>query len=335
MKKSNSILLILCLATLSAFALSEENLHETRDAKPGGKLVVDVDFGSITVSAGAGDKVVIDAHREIKASSKEKEEEYLAAAPMKVTVEGDNVVVRAVRKHESLGAQLWNLMGNISTDGRYTIRVPANFNADLQTAGGDVSANGLTGTIKVETSGGDLDFDRLHGSLHAETSGGDVKVNACEGSTSVETSGGRIQSTGGSGDLRAETSGGNVTVVDFAGDARVETSGGKLTLANISGKLNGETSGGAIAALLPSSVTSDVRLETSAGAIQVVAPANAALTIDAETSAGSVRTDLPIKRTHEDDDSLKGTINGGGKALVLRSGAGSIDIAADKETVRQ
>ena len=80
----------------------------------------------------------------------------------------------------------------------------------------------------------------------------------------------------------------------------------------------------------------DVRLETSGGSITVVTPANAALTIDAETSAGSVRSDLPITRNNTESDSLKGTMNGGGTKLVLRSSAGSIEIvSADKETAQQ
>jgi hypothetical protein len=79
-----------------------------------------------------------------------------------------------------------------------------------------------------------------------------------------------------------------------------------------------------------------VHLATSGGSITVVAPSNAALTIDAETSAGSVRSDLPISRMSSDSDSLKGTMNGGGTKLVLRSSAGSIEIvSAEKQTAQQ
>ena len=67
----------------------------------------------------------------------------------------------------------------------------------------------------------------------------------------------------------------------------------------------------------------------------MLTPPNAGLTIDAETGAGSVRSDLPMANVRSDDDSLKGTINGGGKKLVLRSGAGSIEIiSADQQTAQ-
>lgn len=329
-------LTLVSLSALTAAATTEEKIHEARPAKPGGTIVVDVHFGSIDVAPGDNDKVVIDADRKVEASSKAKEKEYLKAAPIRVTTEDDKVIVRATHRYESLGSQLWNLLGGHSTEGHYTIRVPANFSTDLDTSGGAISTTGLTGTIKADTSGGDLTFTRIHGDIQADTSGGDIKVANCEGSTSLDTSGGNIEVTDGRGHLKADTSGGKITVLNFAGGAKVESSGGKLRLANISGKLHADTSGGAIEAILSSPVIDDISLETSAGAITVMTPPNAGLAIDAQTGSGSVRSDLPLSNVHTDDDSLKGTLNGGGKKLVLRSGAGSIEIvSAAKKTAQR
>ena len=336
MKTLLTSLTLVSLTSFGVLAASEDTVHETTAAKPGGKLVVDVDFGSIDVAPGDNDKVVIDAHRKVEMSSKEKEQEYLAAAPITITTEGEKVILRANQKHESLGSQFWRMMGHSRTEGHYTIKVPANFNLDLDTSGGDVSANGVTGSVKADTSGGDLSFGQIHGDLHADTSGGNIVAKDCDGKTDLDTNGGRIEVTGGRGVLKAETSGGNVTVLNRVGDTKVASSGGKLRLGNISGKLDAETSGGSVSAILPSSVAGNVRLETSGGSITVVTPPNTALTIDAETSAGGIRSDLPISRLSADEDSLKGTLNGGGTKLVLRSSAGSIEIvSADKATAQQ
>ena len=336
MKKLLTISSLLVVSALTAIASTEENIHETRDAKPGGKLVVDVEFGSIEVVPGDSDKVVIDAHRKIDSSSKAKEEEYFRNVPIRITTEGDKVIVRAVYKDKSFGAQFWHFVGRNRTEGRYAIKVPTSFSVDLDTAGGSVSTHGLTGEIKMDTSGGDINVGQIHGDVHADTSGGNIIANACDGNVVLDTSGGRIEATGGTGKLSADTSGGNVTVLNRVGDTKVESSGGKLRLGNISGKLHAETSGGSVSAILPSPVAGDIHLETSGGSITVLTPSNAALTIDAETSAGSVHSDLPIARTSSDDDTLKGTINGGGTKLVLRSSAGSIEIvSADKQTAQQ
>ncbi len=336
MKNLLTISTILVAGALSAAAATEENIHQTRPAKPGGTLVVDVDFGSIEVTPGDNNQVVIDAHRKIEASSKEKEENYFKEVPLTITTEGDRVIVRATRRQESLGKQLWQLLGHTRTEGHYKLSVPASFSTDLDTSGGNITVSGLTGKQKTDTSGGDLSFSQIHGEIHGDTSGGDITAKDCDGATNLDTSGGRIEVTGGQGKLNADTSGGNVTVLNRVGDTTVESSGGKLRLGHISGNLRAETSGGSVSAILPSPVAGDVRLETSGGSITVLAPAGAALTIDAETSAGSVRSDLPINRSSSDSDSLKGTLNGGGNKLVLRSSAGSIEIvSAEKETAQQ
>lgn len=334
--KTSIILSIILSSALVATAATEDSVHQTRPAQPGGKLVVDVDFGSITVTPGDNDKVVVNAWRKIDSSSKANEERYFKAVPVEVTTDGNTIYVRATRRHESVLTELHNLLSSHSTEGRYTIKVPAQFSSDLNTAGGAISVSGTTGSVKADTSGGDLNFAQVHGAINADTSGGDITVKSCNGNTDLDTSGGNIQVTDSGGKLRADTSGGHITVANFSGDTKVDSSGGKLRLAGISGELKAETSGGAIEAILPAPVGGDVSLETSAGAITVLAPKNASLTIDAEASAGSIHSDLPLTDVRSDDDSFRGTLNGGEKKLVLRSSAGSIKIlSADNETAQQ
>lgn len=170
MKNLLTISALLALGTLSATATTEENIHETRATQAGGTLVVDVEFGSIEVTPGDSDKVVIDAHRKITGSSKEKETAYFKNAPITITTEGNQVIVRAINKNDSLGSQIWKLMGRTRTEGRYVIKVPASFSVDLDTSGGDITANGLTGEVKTDTSGGDLNFAQIHGTIHGDTS---------------------------------------------------------------------------------------------------------------------------------------------------------------------
>ena len=321
-KKFCLIVSLLIAVALPAGALTEENVNITRDAKAGGKLIVDVDFGTIDVAPGDNDKVVVNASRKISASSKEQEAEYFASAPITVTTDGSTVVVRARRGKD------WDEDGQVCNDARYSVHVPSNFDAELKTEGGAVTTTNLTGKVKVHTSGGDLKFSLLHGPIKADTDGGEIEVSGCEGSLDIKTAGGRIEVSGGSGNLRADTAGGSIKVENFNGDAHVQSAGGQLALANIRGKIDAETAGGFISAKLTAPIAGDVRLETAAGAIDVLVPTDAALTIDAETGVGSVRSDLPIasRARGEVSDGLKGTINGGGKSLQLRSGAGSISI---------
>jgi putative adhesin len=316
-------LLLLVAATTSAFALSEENINQQLDAAPGGRIIVDVDFGTIDVSAGADDKVVVDVYRKIDSNNQAQEKEYVAAAPVIVSKEGNTVTIRARCQQKDRDL---NWSGRCSMDARYTVRVPRNFHSELRTGGGTIIGAELTGTMSADTSGGKLKFTHLKGPTGATTSGGSIELNGCEGAVKVDTSGGRIESIDGSGSLEARTSGGSIVVRNFGGDTKVETSGGRLAFENVNGKITGRTSGGSITARLRSPVPGDVNLETSAGSIEVTVPPDAGLDVEAEASSGRVTSDLPFVGIRTDREQLKGKINGGGKSLVLRTSAGSISI---------
>ena len=315
-------LLVLLALVVAASAATEENISRQLDVTPGGKLVVDVDFGTINVTAGADDKVVIEAYRKIDFGDEAKEKEYVATAPVAISQDGNVVTVRA-RYAKSKG--FWSL-GHSEMDGRYTIRVPKRFETDLRTEGGDVSAGEIAGNATVKTSGGKLVFKHLEGALTANTSGGSIAVEDCRGPIDIETSGGDITVADGTGTLDAKTSGGRIDVRNFSGDTEVRTSGGNLSLQRITGKIIGKTSGGSIRASIPDAVVGDVRLETSAGNIDVSLPATATVDIDASTSVGEIFSRLPFETSDVDREHLRGKLNGGGKSVKLQTSAGNITI---------
>ena len=321
MLTSLRILVVLFAVTLSASATSVDIVNKQIDAVPGGKLVVDVDFGSITVTAGSDDKVALVAQRKIDFRNEGKEKEYLAAVPITFTTEGNVVTVRSRGKklHE------WT-MGHCNTDAVYSLRVPKKFETLLRTDGGEINATDVIGNLNAHTSGGRMTFARLEGTLDGETSGGFIQVEDCRGPINIETSGGHIKVARGNGSLKAHTSGGRIEVRDFSGDTEVGTSGGNLELEKVSGKLIGETSGGAIRASIPEPVTGDIKLETSAGNIDLAVPANAGLEIDADTSIGQVVSRLPIQVSDSRRAHLRGKLNGGGKSVRLETSVGNITI---------
>lgn len=315
--------LFLALTASTAFALSEEHVTQTLDVTSGGKLVVDVDFGTIDVASGGENQVKIEAERKIETSDEAKEKQFLADAPLVIGKDGNTVTIRARRTEEK---DSWTWTGNTRMDARYTVRVPRNFNLDLKTGGGTVSAKDITGEVKISTSGGKLKLSQLRGPVDARTSGGSIKIEDCQGTLGVKTSGGEIRSEAGSGTLDARTSGGSIVVRDFKGDTVVKTSGGQLTFANIAGRVIGHTSGGSISAALTSPIPGDVELVSSAGSIDLTIPSDAALTLEADASSGTVSNSLPIVATKIERDELRGQMNGGGKSVILRSSVGSISL---------
>lgn len=322
--KLTSILLL--LTSFTAFAATEEQIKTNFNGASGGSLVVDVDFGSIDVTTSATDEVSVDVWRKVTRKDQAGEEQFLRENPVQFLHEGDTVTVRCRHKQEENRWFHWGLGGN-RIEGKVTIRVPARFNASLDTSGGSIAASDLTGKVSADTSGGGLKFTRLHGPLKGDTSGGGIRVVDCEGEIKIDTSGGGIELTGGGGSLHGESSGGGVKVKDFRGPVSVESSGGGITVENIGGKLRAETSGGPVHAVLPSPIPGDVSLESSGGGVTVQVPGDAAFNLDAEASGGGVSCDLPITiQGKKQRDKLKGAVNGGGPTLKLESSGGGVHV---------
>jgi hypothetical protein len=319
MKLPLLIWIALCSAALAA---TEEQLNRHFAVQSGGKLVVDIAVGSINVSTNATTEVVVDVWRKVTRKNKAAEDEFLKANPVEFNQDGSTVTIRCPNK----GKSTWSWTGGNRTEAKYTITVPAQFNAGLKTAGGGIDVNDLTGEVRARTSGGGLHFARLHGPLDGETSGGGIRVADCNGELKISTSGGGIEVSGGGGTLKGDTSGGSVSVKNFQGPAHVGTSGGGITIENVSGEIDGSTSGGSIRAVLSSPVEK-VNLSTSGGGVTVSVPGNAAFDLDAQTSAGGVTSDLPVTVVGKLEHSrLKGPVNGGGKPVVLRTSAGGIHV---------
>ncbi len=315
--------LVIVLSSVAAFAATEEQIQKTFTADPGGTLVVDVDFGTIEVATNSTSQVTVDVWRKITRSKKADEEAFLREHPVKISQEGDTVTVKC----RSQNKWSWSMGWRNRNEAKYTVRVPAQFSARLNTSGGGIAVSDVVGDVKAGTSGGGLRFARVHGPLNGNTSGGGIDVAGCEGDIRISTSGGGIEVAGGSGSLNGHTSGGGVSVKDFAGAATVGTSGGGLTLENIKGALSGSTSGGHVSAVLVAPLPGNVSLSTSGGRVTIKVPETAAFNLDASTSGGGVKCDVPVTVQGKlEHNRIKGTVNGGGETVTLRSSGGGIHV---------
>ena len=324
--KTTSLLFstIFVASSLSAVAASEERINREFDVRAGGKLVLDVDFGTVDLRSGADDKLAVEAFRSIDFGDEAKEKEYLARAPVTITAENNIVTVRARAPKDVLP----NWFHRTRINGHYTIRVPKNFSDDLKTGGGDISAAELIGDTRADSDGGDLRFSHLRGALSARSGGGDIQLDGCDGAAEIKTAGGDIVFTDSKGTLRARTDGGTIEVRNFVGEADVGTGGGELRLERIDGAIAGETSGGSITASVSGAAIKQISLESSGGDIDLALPKSGRADITARTSAGRITTNLPLEVTRADEEHLHGRLNGGGPSIRLRTSGGSISINA-------
>ena len=129
--------------------------------------------------------------------------------------------------------------------------------------------------------------------------------------------------------LSLEDTNGAVDITGVHGEHHVETTNGHLELVRCGGSLDAETTNGAIRVeLLDVTPGKAVRVETTNGRITLSVPSNFAAKLDAGTTNGSITTDLAVTTTETGHHALRGTMNGGGPEVRLRTTNGSIAIKA-------
>lgn len=132
-----------------------------------------------------------------------------------------------------------------------------------------------------------------------------------------------------------ETTNGALKLKEVQGTLKLETTNGRIELTRCGGAISAETTNGRIEAdLLSLDAKGTNSLETTNGRIEVTVPATLHANVDAGTTNGSIESDLPIATRSMARTSLRGTVNGGGVPLKLRTTNGGIRIHASAGATR-
>jgi DUF4097 and DUF4098 domain-containing protein YvlB len=295
---------VFAAAVLTSYAAPKDILEKSFDVKPGGKLMMQVDRGSIHVTTSESDRVQVHVVRELKRASESKAREVYASHQVNIEQDGDTVEIRAdhPRKFHLFKKDPFN-----DLQVAYTVAIPSRFNVDLHTAGGSLKIGELHGTVLAKTAGGPITLAGVHGSANLHTAGGNLKI-------------GRV-----SGDLIARTSGGGITIDAATGSIDAQTAGGPIEVRDAKGPVHASTSGGSVSASFTAQPNSKSSLTTSGGPVSVTLPQDVALSVTARTSGGSIHSDF-AGDWNKHHTSFVGPINGGGPELVLSTAGGNIRI---------
>lgn len=310
----------LALLAVAAQASIDNNVRRNFNVAEGGTLVIDADLGDIDIQPG-GNGVSVDVRRHARTTSQSKANDFFRDYEVTFAQEGNTVRVKGKYDRPNKWFNFWG----DDLDVKFVVTVPARFNVQLYTSGGDIRIGDLNGEVKAKTSGGDLDLGRIGGMVDARTSGGDVNISGARSSVTLYTSGGDVAVGEASGTVSARTSGGDIEVRHAGGNLVAHTSGGSISIGEARGSIDAETSGGSIDARLTQQPGGDSQLRTSGGGITLSVAGNVALDVDAHTSGGDVETDVPVTLLGKQSEStLNGKLNGGGPRVVLRSSGGDI-----------
>lgn len=286
-------------------------VEKTFPVQPGGNFKAVTQGGDIEIRTADTNEVRITARQVIRALTDKEADEILQDLSLIFEQSGNDVLAEAKYEKGRIGLHFGN-WPPVSVS--FTVTLPRNFNLNLNTSGGDITAGSVQGNVRARTSGGNLKFDRVDGEIDAHTSGGDIVLKE------------------GTARAKLGTSGGNIEVDRVGGPTEVATSGGDITINSVAQLLSASTSGGAVRATLTEPLKQDTVLSTSGGDVRVRVAKGAGFELDASTSGGDVHAEgltLTIAKGGVGKSRLVGTVNGGGPRLKLRSSGGDITVRTD------
>ena len=349
-------LLVLPAASQPAGDLMLEREIKVRN---GGLLFVNVGDADLELRAGEGGMANVEIY--LRGRDMDKAREYYEARNYQVSETSNGLEITS----DKLDWRRWNWNNRGRAQVSIRVTIPTEFNLEVSTSDGDISADSFEGNAFLKSSDGDLVLNNLTGEdINIRTSDGDVRAASLDApDIVVRTSDGDIHVD----DVVAEraeirTSDGDIWVADIIAESYIQSSDGDIVLDTVTGKaFQAKTSDGNISVgeiSCPSSrfsssdgdiivreasgdlyaTTSDgdidvallspgeIELKTSDGDIAISAPAEMSANI--ELRGDEVR----LSRGYEFDGEIKkrtasGLINGGGKTISARASDGTVRLA--------
>ncbi|MGC4035890.1 MAG: hypothetical protein QM764_08005 [Chitinophagaceae bacterium] len=301
------------------------------------KVVAETSGGSINVSGVSAGEAKIEVYvrpnnNKLDKMTKEEiqkrlDEDY----SLEVAVANNELTAIAKQKHDFKN---WDWKRSLSIS--FKIFVPTEIATKLRTSGGSISLMNLNGDQDFATSGGSLHVEKLSGKINGNTSGGSIHVIDSKDEIDLRTSGGSIEAKNCSGHMELHTSGGSLHLSDLNGNIKATTSGGSVEGDRIDGDLYAHTSGGSVhlndlSCSVEASTSGGgidveivklgkfVRIDNSGGGISLTLPKDKG--VDLDLRGNRIKVD-PLNNFSgsKDDDSMTGTLNGGGVPVRVRGG---------------
>jgi DUF4097 and DUF4098 domain-containing protein YvlB len=194
------------------------------------------------------------------------------------------------------------------------VHVPRDADLQLETGDGAIELAAMNGRISVRTGDGDVRAERLSGTIELNTHDGDIRAQALTGEVRLRTGDGRIDVTGLDGKCTAASGDGLITLAGRFDLLDVRSGDGGVTARVGTG----------------SAMSGNWHIRTGDGPVELALPGDFKASVEASTGDGRITMGIPITLQGDLGKSqVRGTLNGGGPSLVLRTGDGPIRIHAN------
>jgi len=287
------------LLMVVAGAVQGEVVEKEFTVSPGQKLEIDLDTGgSVSVSGSDLNKVVVRA----RLTGRDASDIDLRVEKISNGVSIESEYKSSWRNHS----------GGVDLE----VIVPARFDLEVETLGGEISVDGVEGELEGSTMGGQLDLRNLKGTVDMSTMGGNVKLVSSKVDGEVSTMGGRVELRDVEGNVKGKSMGGNVIydnvrptgggaarpveITTMGGDIEVPSAPGGATVSTMGGDIEVESAAKFVKAktmggdIIIREVNGWVEATTMGGDIEIrMTGTEGDMHLDLSSKGGDVTVELP------------------------------------------
>jgi hypothetical protein len=265
----------------------EDELVQSFEVKPGGRLTAKLDVGSIRVHGVDSERVQIRIRRVVEADDPAEAQRLFDGFKFDLSQRGKDVSVR-IKAPSRNHALHWLRRSHDRIELALTITCPRRYDVDLDTLTGGLWVDELAGEVRVSASAGSVTLGDIEGPVIANSNAGSIQTGRIKGRVVARTMSGGIR-------VREVTDG-----------------------------IDAVSHSGGVMACLSAQPRGDCRLTSVAGDVVVRLAEEVHVDLDARVGAGRVLTEFPLDSDRS--WAVRDKIHGGGPKLRLRVSAGNIHL---------
>lgn len=295
------------------------------------------------------DVVLVRAEKYVRARDAETAQRWMDELTSTVRQDGNEVAVTTQHPKDSEQLKgLWALIRGFKYKAfiDYTIEVPADFDARVSSASGNVQITSLGGSVRVHGASGNVFLKDIGGETFVELASGDLDVANVRSDVTIRLSSGDavLRDLGAGLDVRATS--GDVEVFDVAGDVDLELSSGGFVIDGCGGNVSARTvsgdgevsavdgnieaiasSGDLYLSIVPVG-SREFAFQTTSGDITInfAAQDDYGFYLDINTSSGTIEGDLDIRLDKVSRRMLRGVVGSGSSKVLVETASGDISI---------
>jgi DUF4097 and DUF4098 domain-containing protein YvlB len=227
------------------------------------------------------------------------------------------------------GLQLEIRHGGLTTDG-----VMGDLAVTGEHAGVDASA--VTGNVAVETSYQQVSVKRVGGDARLGSRHGEIEAEDVTGGVYAESRYADVTLARIAGPVEVRVTHGGVDARTLAKGAVIRASGDDVIVDGFKGALDIQSDRGGVHLTPSGPVDAAINVRTVHGGIELAVPTGSKFNLDATSAGGEVQASVAGFTTTESGPArVRGTMNGGGSAVVLAADRGNVMLHAVAVVARE